>query len=192
MPRFVALLRGVNVGGAKKVPMAEFRALLTGLGYTEVQTLLNSGNGVFDSTGRSSTAHAAAIRQAIAGRMNLDVPVIVKSAADMAAIEAGNGLAAVATNHSRLLVAFTADAAALRDLAPLATMVKAPERMLLGRDALYLWCPDGFLESKAAVALLGKLGRAATTRNWATVAKISAILTRRRPAVPARNRGRDS
>ena len=57
MPRFVALLRGVNVGGNKRVPMAELRVALEALGYTNVRTLLNSGNAVFDSTIRLSATH---------------------------------------------------------------------------------------------------------------------------------------
>lgn len=51
MPKFVALLRGVNVGGAKRVPMAQLRTLLSDLGYTQVATLLNSGNAVFGAPG---------------------------------------------------------------------------------------------------------------------------------------------
>jgi uncharacterized protein (DUF1697 family) len=176
MPRFVALLRGVNVGGAKRVPMAELRALLLSLGYTDVKTLLNSGNAVFNSTGRSTAAHAGRIRTAIAATLDVEVPVIVKSAAEMAAIVSGNKLAAIVTNPSRLLVAFTPDAESLEGLAALAPLVNPPERFVLGRHALYFWCPDGIHESLAANALLGKLGRAATTRNWATVSKIASLL----------------
>ena len=178
MPRFVALLRGVNLGKAKRVPMAEFRALLMTLGYSDVQTLLNSGNAVFQSTGRSTTAHAKRIRTAIAATLDVDVPVIVKSAAEMSTIVSENGLATIMTNPSRLLVAFTSDAESLRGLAAVAPFVKAPERFLLGKHALYFWCPDGIHESRAANALLGKPGRAATTRNWATVAKIVDMLQR--------------
>lgn len=176
MTHFVALLRGVNVGGAKRVPMAGFRALLATLGYAKVRTLLNSGNAVFVSNGRSTRIHATRIREAIAERLGLDVPVIVKSARDVAAIESENELAASAANPSRLLVAFTCGPQALRELAALAALVRTPERLQLGEHAAYLWCPNGILGSKAADALLGKLGRAATTRNWATVLKVSALL----------------
>ncbi len=176
MPRFVALLRGVNIGGAKRVPMAELRELLSTLGYTNVKTLLNSGNAVFDSAGRSTTVHAKRVREAIAATMNVDVPVIVKSAVEMAAIMSGNKLVSIITNPSRLLVAFTGDSESLEGLAAMEPLVKAPERMFLGKQALYFWCPNGIHESPAANALLGKLGRSATTRNWATVAKIVALL----------------
>ena len=176
MPRFVALLRGVNVGKAKRVPMAELRELLTALGYRDVRTLLNSGNAVFESAGRSTAAHASRIQIAIAKTLHVDVPVIVKSSADIAAIRQENALASIATEPSRRLVAFTATAADLNALAVLTPLISPRERFLLGKHGAYLWCPDGILKSRAAEALLGKVGRRATTRNWATVTKISALL----------------
>jgi uncharacterized protein (DUF1697 family) len=180
MTRFVALLRGINVAKANRIPMAELRALLESIGYGEVRTLLNSGNAVFESTGKSSSAHAKRIQDAILEHFALDVPVIVKSAKELAAIEAENKLAAIATDPSRFLVAFTPDGKSLKALAPIAALVKAPERIHLGENAVYLWCANGILESKAANALLGKVGRVATTRNWATVLKLHALL--REPA----------
>ncbi|MCM2329447.1 MAG: DUF1697 domain-containing protein [Lysobacter sp.] len=176
MPRYVALLRGVNVGRAKRVPMADWRALLGGLGCEDVRTILNSGNAVFDSSERSAEKLAGLIREAIADKLAVDVPVIVKSEKDLLAIVRGNELAALATDASRLLVAFTRDAGSLAALAALAPLVKAPERFHLGERAAYLWCADGILASKAATALLGKAGRDATTRNWATVLKIRDLL----------------
>ncbi|MEQ1591512.1 MAG: DUF1697 domain-containing protein [Thiobacillaceae bacterium] len=176
MPRFVALLKGVNVGRAKRVPMADFRALLTALGYDQVQTLLNSGNAVFKSAGRSTTAHATRIHAALLDKLGVDAAVTVKSANEMAAIESGNALADIAANPSHLLVAFTSDAQSLAALTTLSALVHPPEHLHLGAHALYLWCADGILESKAAEALLGKPGKAATTRNMATVMKITALL----------------
>jgi len=176
LSRHVALLRGVNVGGNKRVPMAAWRELLAGLGYGNARTLLNSGNAVFDSPARSTTAHAARIRTALQEALGFDVPVIVKSARGMEAIAAGNTLAAEATDPSRLLVAFTADAASLAALEPVTQLARGTERVLLGEHALYLWCPDGILQSKAGEALLGKAGKTATTRNWATVTRLLAML----------------
>jgi len=176
MPRFVALLRGVNVGKAKRVPMAGLRGLLAALGYRDVQTLLNSGNALFTSDGRAGSVHAKRIRGALAESLHVDVPVIVKSAKEIAAMEAENKLEFVATDPSRLLAAFTANAADLNSLAVVVPLIAPPERFLLGKHAAYLWCPEGILRSRAAEALLGKAGRLATTRNWATVARIAALL----------------
>lgn len=175
MPRFVILLRGVNVGKAKRVPMAEFRSLLEGLGNTSVKTLLNSGNAVVSSAGRSEVKHAKAISQALQGQLNIDVPVVVKSASKFAAAIAQCPAPPPEAEHSHFLVAFAQDTAALKDLKALESLVQTPERFAIGNHAAYLHCPSGILESKAASALLGKLGRGVTTRNWATVLKLEAL-----------------
>lgn len=176
MPRYAALLRGVNVGKGNRVPMAELSALLESLGGTGVRTLLNSGNAVFSHPGRSAPALAARIRTTLAARLGVDVLVVVKSAADLAEIVAGNPLASVATDPSRLLVAFAADARSLAGLEAIRPLVRAPERFAIGRHAAYLWCPNGSLQSKAGEALLGRPGRAVTTRNWATTGKLATML----------------
>ena len=105
MPRYVALFRGINVGKAKRIAMADLRVLLGKLGYTDVQTLLNSGNAVFTGAAEPAGKHAERIRQAVLKKTGVDALVIVKSAKDMAAIIEGNELGAVATDPSRLLVA---------------------------------------------------------------------------------------
>ena len=175
MPTFVALLRGVNVGKAKRVPMAEFRVLLVGLGYTRVVPLLNSGNAVFRATGGAPADHAAAIAAALAAPLDVAVPVIVKSAAELAAIVAQNPIPVAATEHAHCLVAFVQEPTALPGLAALASLVAPPEQFALGAQAAYLLCAGGILESQAGAALLGPAGRAATTRNWATVLKLQAL-----------------
>ena len=176
MPRFVVLLRGVNVGKGNRVPMAEFRALLEAQGFTDVQTLLNSGNAVFHSTGRSVSAHAKAIGAGLQERLGLSINIVVKSSSDFRAAVAENTLAPAADQHSRFLVAFAQEQAAIDALAALRPMVRAPERLLIGKHAAYLDCARGILESQVASALLGKAGRAVTTRNWATTLKLAALL----------------
>lgn len=176
MPRFIVLLRGVNVGKGNRLPMAEFRSLLEGLGFAEVRTLLNSGNAVVSSRHRSAAGHARAIRAAVQVKFNLDIPVIVLSAREFNDIVAQNPLALNAVDHSRHLVAFAQDSAAIQGLAGLNAMVNPPERLRIGRRAAYLQCPGGILESRAATALLGKFGRSVTTRNWATVLKLNDLL----------------
>ncbi len=175
MPTFVALLRGVNVGKAKRVPMAELRALLSDLGYTNVVTLLNSGNAVFHATRGTPAEHSAAIAAAISARLKVEVPVIVKSANELAAIISECPIKAGAEEHSRFLVAFVQDDKALSGLASLDALVVPPEQFAVGKNAAYLFCAVGILESKAGEALLGKAGKSATTRNWATVLKLQAL-----------------
>ena len=173
---YIALLRGINVGKAKRIAMADLRALLEGLGHTDVATLLNSGNVVFRSSKKTPAKIAAEISAAIATQLGIDVPVIVKSAKDLATIIEANTLADAADDPSRLLVAFVQEADALPALSAIAPHVVPPERFLLGREAAYLHCARGILESKAGEALVGKAGKAATTRNWATVLKLQALV----------------
>lgn len=175
MLTFVALLRGVNVGSARRVPMVEFRDLLAGLGFTGVTTLLNSGNAVFRSARGTPARHAADIAAALADRLHVDVPVIVKSAADLATVVSECPIEVGTADHSRFLVAFVQDPRSLAGLASIAPLVAPPEQFAIGRQAAYLLCATGILGSDAGAALLGKAGRSATTRNWATVLKLHAL-----------------
>lgn len=177
--RCVALLRGINVGRAKRVAMADLRALLEALGYRNVRTLLNSGNAVFDASAKARAGHAPRIQAAVLARLAVDARVIVKSADEFAAVVAGNPLLGRATDPSRLLVAFTDDPARLPGLADLADLVLvdwSPDALAIAPHAAYLWCAQGVLDSKLAQAVGRRLGDAATTRNWATVEKLQALL----------------
>ena len=178
MPTCVALLRGVNVGGAKRVPMADLRALLAGLGHADVATLLNSGNAVFRARRGTPAAHAKDIASAILDRIGVEVPVIVKTLDELATIVAENPLAQDPPDPARLLVAFAADGTSLATLGSIAPLVTPHEQFAIGRHAAYLHCAGGILTSRAGEALLGKAGRLATTRNWATTLKLLALARR--------------
>lgn len=172
----VILLRGVNVGKAKRVPMADFKALLLGLGCTAVTTVLNSGNAVVTRPRVSSAGLGQQVEAAIEARFGFAVPVVVKGADALARIVAeGQALVGDAADPSRRLVAFARDAAGLASLEPLAALVTPPERFVRGAHAAYLDCPAGILKGRAAPALLGAAGKAVTTRNWATVLKLKAL-----------------
>jgi uncharacterized protein (DUF1697 family) len=167
--RCIALWRGINVGKAKRLAMADLKALLTELGATQVSTLLNSGNAVFD-TKKKLTADK--IRSAVAEQLGVDAAVILKTADEWAAIAARQPIPE-ADDPSRLLVAVTASADALQAAADITS--QGDERFVVTEHAAYLWCAHGILESKAAVQLLKKLGDGGTTRNWATVEKLNAL-----------------
>jgi uncharacterized protein (DUF1697 family) len=176
MPRYVALFRGINVGKAKRIAMADLRALLAKLGFSEIQTLLNSGNAVFTGADEAPQALAARLRAAVAKKLGVDALVIIKSAKEIAGIMTGNALAKVATDHSKLLVAMTNDAAALADLKSMAKAEWSAEQVHVGKHAAYVWCANGILESKALGVLLKSLEMKGTTRNWVTLTKIQASL----------------
>ena len=175
--RHVALLRGINVGTAKRVAMADLRSLVEGLGYCDVSTLLNSGNVVFTVPTKAAKASPAKrIEQALVDRLGVTSRVLVLSAAELAVIVAGNPLEKVATDPSRLFVAVVFDGSALAALKPLSKQDWGQDRLALGTRAAYLWCVDGMTESRLAKAANRTLGDAATTRNWATILKLDALM----------------
>ena len=176
MPRYVALFRGINVGKAKRIAMADLRALLEKLGYTHVATLLNSGNAVFTAPAGKAADHAKRIRAEVAKKLGVDALVIVKSGKDITAIIDDNPLSDIATDHSRLLVAMGNETKSIAALAKFADAKWGQERVHVGKHAAYLWCAHGILESKAASALLAELADLGTTRNWATMQKIHALM----------------
>ena len=176
MSRFVALLRGINVGRARRVAMADLRRLLDELGYADVRTLLNSGNAVFDARSRPRGGHAPRIRRALAQSLGVDTHVIVKSAVEFATAVDYNPLRKLATDPARFLLMFTHEAAELGRLQSLAGRAWAPESLAIGEHAAYLWCPGGILDSRLLQAANRELGELATNRNWATVLKLKALL----------------
>ena len=171
----VALLRGVNVGRAKRIAMADLRALVEALGFADVRTLLNSGNVVFKATRPDvGKIAAAAIATAIETGFGFTVSVVMLTATTLDAIVAGNTLHQATDQPSRFLVAFAADRASRARAGHLLDQTWAPEAIALGNEAVYLWCADGILESKLAAAFSRATGDVATARNWATVLKLQA------------------
>src|ERR1044071_9330055 len=151
--KMAALIRGINVGRAKRVGMAELRAMVEGLGYGEVRTLLNSGNVVFSAPRVAPAKAAARIEEGLASQLGVPARVTVLTAAEVAEAVADNPLLEVASDPTRLMVAVLADAAARRRLEPLAQQDWAPETLALGSRVAYLWCPEGILASRLSDAV---------------------------------------
>lgn len=174
--RLVALLRGINVGRAKRIAMADLRQVLADMGYSDVRTLLNSGNVVFDCSLADAADCAARIEDALVLKLGVPAKVTVIDAAQLAEIVAQNSLHSMASDHSRLLVAVLNKPDEDRSkLEPLAHQSWQPEAFALGRHAAYIWCPDGVLASRAAAAMGKALGDAVTSRNWSTINKLHAL-----------------
>ncbi len=173
--RKVLLLRGVNVGGHKRVPMADLRRMLERIGHTNVRTLLNSGNAVFDARPSSSPAQlASAIETAIEATFGFTSRSFVLTAASLDVVVRENPLVDRVDNASRLLVSFLASPADRKQLAPLAAREWGTDAFAVGSRAAYLWCPAGMLESPLPEAVGRAVGNEVTTRNWATVLKLQA------------------
>jgi len=173
--RYIALLRGVNLGGAKKVAMADLRALIEELGYSEVRTILNSGNVVFSGAKATPDAVAEDIEAAIAARLRVKSRVTVLTAKQLAAIMRQNPLLEHAANPSRLHVAFLRDKSARTRLKPLTERDWTPDALAIGASAAYLWCPNGMSVSDLPTAVDKLLRDDVTVRTWGTVSKIAAL-----------------
>ena len=180
--RYVLLLTGINVGKAKRIPMADLRALVAELGYTDVATHLQSGNVVLTAPeGSDAAGIAARVQSALAEQAGLATVVVARTAAALAAAVDADPLAAVATDPSRHLLGFPA-AEPGADAAAAVTILDAdphPGNLVRLVDGhLYLWCPDGILNSPfATVAWPKVLGTTVTMRNWNTVTRLVALAT---------------
>ena len=172
--RHIALLRGINVGKAKRVAMADLRALFEDLGFRDVRTLLNSGNVVF-IVARPKMDLGRTLEKAITERLGVTSRVTIVSAAELDAIVAGNPLLKVATNPSRLMVSVLNSAADRERLNPLLKRDWGVERIGVGPRVAYLWCPDSILDSELAAAVARALGDGVTSRNWGTISKLHAL-----------------
>jgi uncharacterized protein (DUF1697 family) len=171
----VALLRGINVGRAKRVAMADLRKLLGDLGFAQVRTVLNSGNVVYDGGAVEPAEAAARIEEALVLKLGVAARVTVLSASQFAELVEQNTLAPAA-DAARLLTLVLNNPADVQRLAPLLQQPWQPEALALGRWAAYAWCPDGVLASKVVAALGVLLGDGVTSRNWATMQKLHALL----------------
>jgi uncharacterized protein (DUF1697 family) len=178
---WIALLRGINVGTAKRVAMADLRSLVEGLGFSDVATLLNSGNVVFHAPAGSMASPAAAIERALAERLGVSSAVIAITAPTLDAMLKENPLAKPSRDPSRLLVAAIRDKAARARLEPLLEQKWGDEELVCGKHAAYIWCPQGISAGKLFTAMNKALGDGVTMRNLTTIQKLQAM-TRGRSA----------
>lgn len=173
--RLIALLRGINVGGNRKVPMAQLRELMEQLGHADVVTYVQSGNVVFAPAdpGAAPEAVAAGIEGALEEAFGFRPAVAVRTREQLAAIVAADPFAGVADHPSRYHVLFLSAAGDAEALAEIDAAAFEPERFALRGRELYLWTPEGIGRSSLAQKLTERrIGAAATARNWRTVTKL--------------------
>lgn len=171
----IALIRGINVGRAKRVAMKELRTLVENLGYTEVRSLLNSGNLVFNAPHTAPHDAATRIEEILATDLGVPARVTVLSSQELAVAVAENPLLHIADDPSRLLIAVLRESADRNKLKPLVEQDWSLEVLALGQRVAYLWCAQGILASRLAEAVGRTLGDSVTTRNWATILKLHAL-----------------
>jgi len=177
--RRVALLRGINVGRAKRISMGDLRALFAGLGYGDVKTLLNSGNIVFTVAKRRAGDQADRIERAIAERLGVTTRVTILRAREVAEAIRENPLEKVAADPSRLLFLALRDSTVLAQLKPLLKERWEPEALALGTRVAYLWCARGISDSRLWTAAHRVIGDAGTARNLTTMTKLLALVNER-------------
>ncbi len=172
MTVMVALLRGVNVGGTGKVPMADLRRVVADAGYDDVRTYLNSGNVVLRAPGDDGEQVAQTLQAACAQAFPSRPDVVVRTREELHAVVAANPFLDRdddPTHHHVLFLAGTA-AARVPDVA-----VVAPEDLAASGRELYLHLPHGLGRSRLAARLSGAKDPRGTARNWRTVTALAAL-----------------
>lgn len=171
MTAYVALFRGINVGGKNSLPMQDLRDILSSLGCENIRTYIQSGNAVFVSAAQAGEL-AATIKAAIDNRFGFAPEVLLLTVRRLKAIAAANPFPDAESEPKFLHILFLTEAADEADLDALNDVRAPSERFVLTDDALYLHAPEGIARSKFAARVERCLGVAATGRNWNTVSKI--------------------
>ena len=178
MARYVALLRGVNVGGHHRVPMAELREVVTSLGYRDVETVLQSGNVVFSGADEAASAIEARLAEEARSRFGFAIDFFVRTRGEWEALTSANPfLEAAESSPSRFIVTFLKHAPAGETVAAVRNAIIGPERLAcVGRELFTLY-PDGIGRSTLhKCPEWAQLAGAGTARNWNTVGRIKALL----------------
>jgi uncharacterized protein (DUF1697 family) len=170
---YIALLRGINVGGHKIIKMEQLRKAFEGLGFENVATYVQSGNVVFRSPGKASVL-SRNIEEMLLHRFKMSVPVIVRTAEEVGEVLRNNPFVKESgIDVTRLHVTFlslTPQKAAMKGLDSIAAGL---DRFYCRGQEIYLHCPNGFGGSKLSINVFEKvLAVGATTRNWNTVNKL--------------------
>jgi uncharacterized protein (DUF1697 family) len=181
---YLALLRGVNVSGHNQLPMKHLRTLIEATGADKVETYLQSGNAVFQSTIADPQRLRQAIEAGLHAQLGLEIVVVVRSAEELDRVVAANPLGTDDRDRSRLHVTFLAATpeyarvaaleaardAAIEKAAEASASPASPDEFRIRQREVYLYCPDGYGRTKLNNAFFErKLAVAATTRNWRTV-----------------------
>ena len=170
--RVAALLRGINIGPNKRISMATLRSLVESLGNTDVETYLQSGNVVFTRRGRADPGPA--LEAAIAKATGVDVPVVTRTADDLARVVEGSPYAV--SDPTKVVVGFLADAVELADLELGDLSGYLPDELTVAGREVYVSVPNGQGRSKLMEALVKRrLRTTLTVRNWRTVTALAEL-----------------
>ncbi|MCB9077592.1 MAG: DUF1697 domain-containing protein [Anaerolineaceae bacterium] len=172
MKTYIALFRGINVGGNNLLPMKELRTLLEKLDAKNVKTYIQSGNAVFQHATEDTDQLAERISAAIKESHGFAPRVLLLDVATVEKAVASNPFPAADTEPKTLHLYFLTSPAQDPNLAMIDELKKDNEQYKLTDNVFYLYAPDGIGRSKLAERVERALGVAATARNWRTIGKI--------------------
>jgi uncharacterized protein (DUF1697 family) len=176
---YVALLRGINVGGKNKLPMKDLAAMFSDCGCEGVETYIQSGNVVFEASAAIAGRVPAAVAGAILKRCGYRVPVIMRTAGELAAVALYNPFLAAGQSPDALHVAFLAGKPQKVRAASLDVRRSPPDEFVLQGREVYLCLPNGVARTKLTNAYLDStLDTTSTLRNWRTVRKLVELVER--------------
>lgn len=179
MPVWVALLRGINVGGRHRLPMAELRAIFDELGLKDAETHIQSGNVVFSSPGKNRSGLEKRITKAIEERHGFAPQVMILSGAELNEAVKKNPFPEGEADPGALHLFFLGKPAESADLDGLESKRSERERFEIRGKVFYLYAPDGLGRSKLAASVERLLGVPVTARNWNTVTRLVEMVSRR-------------
>jgi uncharacterized protein (DUF1697 family) len=177
MKTYIALFRGINVGGRNSLPMKELVTILQSLGAQDVRTYIQSGNAVFRAKEQNGARLSRRISTAIEQQRGFEPHVLLLALEDLQRIIDENLFPEAATDPRTLHVGFLASKPASPKLAVLDSLKRDTERYQLGDRAFYLHAPEGIGRSKLAANAERLLGVPMTDRNWRTVCTIREMAT---------------
>jgi uncharacterized protein (DUF1697 family) len=171
MNTFISMLRGINVSGQKKIRMVDLRALYESLNLVDVETYLQSGNVVFDSTEGDASKLAELVEAQIEKTFGYAVPVLIRDPSDFLRIINGNPFLNERNEDSaRLYVTFLYRSPSESTVSDLAIPTGEAAEFAIGDKEIFLFCPNGYGRTKLSNNFFErKLDVPATTRNWKTV-----------------------
>lgn len=174
--KYISILRGINVGGHKKVKMADLKSLYETQGFESVTTYIQSGNVIFESTKNlNKTSARDSIEKAIEEKYGFHVPVDIRTNKELEQVVENCPFeeALSEENSAKVLVTFLQSTPSKQNQNLLLKLVKPPEKLTIQGEEVYLYCPNGYGKSKLTNTFIeNKLDSSATTRNWKSVKKL--------------------
>ncbi len=177
MHTYIALLRGINVGGKNSLPMKDLRSILESLGASNVKTYIQSGNVVFQSTSKDGSSFSKRLGVEIRERYGFEPQILVIGYAEIETAIINNPFPEAESEPSSLHLGFLAFVPKNPDLKQLESLKKESERFCLIDHIFYLHAPEGIGRSKLAANSEKLLGVPMTDRNWNTVCKLKEMAT---------------